>query len=576
MSTENGDKHYGVTDIISDAKPTKLDEGLTKTLKEYLESEGLYESSEESEKRQDVLAKLNFILQEWTNKVCLQKGLPEQLAKEAGCKIFTSGSYRLGVHNPGSDIDTLCVCPRHVERDDFFNVLEPMLQENEETSEIHPVPNAFVPVIKLKFGGVDIDLLFARLDKSTIPSDLDVRDNENLRNVDNETQRSLNGPRNADQVLRLVPNTDSFCTALRAIKFWAKRRGVYGNAMGYLGGIAWALLVARICQLYPYAAPSTLVSRFFRVFDQWKWPNPVILRPIEDETLGFPVWNPKAYSQDRRHKMPIITPAYPSMNSTHNVSESTLSVMKSEFERGKKITTEIETGQNKWYKLFEETEFLVNYANYLEVRVSANNEEAHMKWSGFVESRLRMLIHRLEFVENLIIHPFPDTFKSVEDGVHTTRFYIGLKYQKTTKKAPNQVDVTPAVEFFVKQTCKLEKTEDMHDPVVLPIKKSHLPSFVLPPEKKEKLNAQKPKKKRKRNSSASGNTSPSKRRRTSEGETTSATAQPNGSETAPQSTLAQSANSGETTQSATDSAAQSGYIPGFGAPAQTTTSNGNS
>jgi len=65
--------------------------------------------------------------------------------------------------------------------------------------------------------------------------------------------------------------------------------------MGYLGGVAWALLVARICQLYPRGVPSTLVSRFFRVYEQWKWPTPVLLTPISEGTLGLgmPVWNPK-------------------------------------------------------------------------------------------------------------------------------------------------------------------------------------------------------------------------------------------------------------------------------------------
>jgi poly(A) polymerase Pap1 len=66
----------------------------------------------------------------------MDRGLSEAAANAAGGKIFTFGSYRLGVHGPGADIDTLCVVPKHVSREDFFEIFEPMLKELEGATEV--------------------------------------------------------------------------------------------------------------------------------------------------------------------------------------------------------------------------------------------------------------------------------------------------------------------------------------------------------------------------------------------------------------------------------------------------------
>lgn len=66
----------------------------------------------------------------------ISRGLSEAAASAAGGKIFTFGSYRLGVHGPGSDIDTLCVVPKHISREDFFEVFESMLRDFEGVGEV--------------------------------------------------------------------------------------------------------------------------------------------------------------------------------------------------------------------------------------------------------------------------------------------------------------------------------------------------------------------------------------------------------------------------------------------------------
>lgn len=46
-------------------------------------------------------------------------------------------------------------------------------------------------------------------------------------------------------------------------------KGIYSNALGFLGGVSWAMLVARVCQLYPNAAPATLLHKFFMIIHKW-------------------------------------------------------------------------------------------------------------------------------------------------------------------------------------------------------------------------------------------------------------------------------------------------------------------
>ncbi|CEP15749.1 hypothetical protein [Parasitella parasitica] len=400
-------RQLGVTNPISTLPPTenelKLTDDLLQTLKDY----GLFESEQEAQKRVVVLGKLNKMVKEFVYKVSKAKNFPDALAKEAGGKIFTYGSYRLGVHGAGADIDTLCVFPKHVEREHFFTTMYEMLKARPEVTEIAAVPDAYVPVIKMHFSGIPIDFICARLAVARVPDDLELADNNILKSLDERCVRSLNGSRVTDDILRLVPNVATFRIALRTIKLWAKCRGIYSNVMGFLGGVAWAMLVARICQLYPNACAASIVHRFFTIMSQWKWPQPVLLRSLEDGPLQVRVWNPKLYPADRSHRMPIITPAYPSMCATHNVTESTRSIMMDEFKLGVGIVEKVMIGNGQWKDLFTKAKFFRAYKHYLQITSSSESSESQLIWSGLVEAKLRQLVLKLEFVEMInIAHPY--------------------------------------------------------------------------------------------------------------------------------------------------------------------------
>ncbi|XP_054817353.1 nuclear poly(A) polymerase 1-like isoform X2 [Prosopis cineraria] len=479
----NAQPRLGITEPISLGGPTDCDVIKTRELEKYLQDAGLYESQEEAVSREEVLGRLDQIVKIWVKAISRAKGLNEQLVQEANAKIFTFGSYRLGVHGPGADIDTLCVGPRHASREeDFFGELQNMLSEMPEVTELHPVPDAHVPVMKFKLNGVSIDLLYAKLSLWVVPEDLDISQDSILQNADEQTVRSLNGCRVTDQILRLVPNIQNFRTTLRCMRFWAKRRGVYSNVSGFLGGINWALLVARICQLYPNALPNMLVSRFFRVYTQWRWPNPVMLCNIEEGSLGLQVWDPRKYPKDRYHLMPIITPAYPCMNSSYNVSSSTLRIMSEEFQRGSEICEAMEASKADWDTLFEPYPFFEAYKNYLQIDISAENADDLRKWKGWVESRLRQLTLKIErhTYGMLQCHPHPGDFPDKSRPFHRS-YFMGLqRKQGVPVKEGEQFDIRITVEEFKHSVNVYNLWKPGMEIHVSHVKRRTLPTFVFP------------------------------------------------------------------------------------------------
>lgn len=492
-------KQYGITSPINLAGPKPLDDELTKGLEDTLKEYGVFETQEEIQHRMVVLGKLNKLALEWIVQTSLAKNMPESIAKTVGGKIFTFGSFRLGVHTKGADIDTLLVAPRHIERTDFFSSFYEFLKEREETSELRAVEEAFVPVIKMNFDGIEIDLLFARLALPTIPEDLDLLDENLLKNLDPRCVRSLNGCRVTDEILHLVPNITNFRMTLRAIKLWAKNHLIYSNVLGFLGGVSWAMLVARICQLYPNAIAATLVQKFFLIYSKWAWPQPVLLKQMPTENkLTFPIWDPRTNPADRYHLMPIITPAYPQQNSTFNVSLSTRTVMQEKFKQGFQTMDDVYSHKAAWKVLFTPTNFFQKYKHYIVLSAYSDSSDHHLEWEGLVESKIRILIVNLErnqFVK--IAHVNPKSYGPLDktDEDHVSRWFIGLEFQKPEGTENVNIDITPEIQYFTstvhKQACQIAifhegmRTEAKH--VRKKQLNQYLPNSVLRIKKKSSL-----------------------------------------------------------------------------------------
>ncbi|KAF9362819.1 polynucleotide adenylyltransferase [Mortierella sp. NVP85] len=525
---------------ISEAFPTQEDQESTDRLIQTLRDQGLFESEEESRRREIVLGKLDKMVKEFVYVISLRRNHPESVAREAGGKIFTFGT----------DIDTLCVVPKHVQREDFFEEMHEMLRRRPEVTELTAVPDAFTPVIKMKFSDISIDFTFARLGLSSIPDSLDLADDNLLRNLDDRCIRSINGSRMTDEILRLVPNIPTFRMVLRCVKLWAHRRAIYSNMMGFLGGVAWAMLVARVCQLYPNACAATIISRFFSILHKWQWPQPVLLKPIEEGPLHVRVWNPKLYPADKAHKMPIITPVYPSMCSTHNVTDSTKAVMLSEFKDAAELVNRIMVERVPWSDLFVKDDFFTRYRHYLQVIASSDSEERHLRWSGFVESRIRHLVGKLERVENLVLaHPYIKGYSKViqyntatekDNAAHgianphptepadlagddaelktmyISTYYIGLciPQREAGSTGPRKMDLVRPKDEFI----EMMKSWDKYDNESMAIVIKHIRSAALPSEVLEDVELKKTKRPRSAKKAAASDTRATKKRRGSVGQ----------------------------------------------------------
>ncbi|KAK1938434.1 putative poly(A) polymerase PAP [Babesia divergens] len=498
-------QRYGITDPVSTNGPAEGDREATEEFVKLLKSHSLFETDEGKRKRERVLEALNRALQQFVRRTSKRAlGIEGADASKISAKLLTFGSYRLGIVAPDSDIDCLCLCPQSVTREAFFGDFYASLKLIPAITKLHAVPDAYTPVIKLIYDGVDIDLLFANLPAPSVPEELDILDDSILRNMNEATARSVNGCRVAALILSLVPNKDNFRTTLRYVKLWANRRGLYTTVMGYMGGVAWAILTARVCQLYPNYLPNQLIQRFFKVYAQWNWKYPVMLCKIKEVPnvpgyMSFKVWDPRTNHTDRQHLMPVITPAFPSMNSTHNITLTTKRILTDEFKRADEMLKSHRNTKDMrkvWNQVLEKEDMFASHKHFLVIEAMATTEHIHGKWEGWIGSRMRYLIKKLEVVPDILVRPWPEFFKYKHDEWdYASCVFFGFKCKSAEATQPATRGETTTKTFDMRMSIKgfkeiintwteMDTYKDQIAVNIKYLKNSQLPYFVSPRHKR--------------------------------------------------------------------------------------------
>jgi hypothetical protein len=385
---------------------------------------------------------------------------------------------------------------------DFFGALKAktentalvaLLHQHDRVTKVVPIAEAHVPCIKLTVDGVDIDLTFANVldnpcrlcslpsgaatPEMRLPQQLQdevwnadpgaIIDDNIMMTLQHDRQalRSVNGVLATHAILDAVSSAPHmFRGVALQVKQWAKARGIYGSAYGFLGGISWSLLVAKVCSEHPELPQSSLLRLFFQTWAKWQWSQPVELvqRTVKGGeftfTLDAEVWDARKSSAP----MVILTPVYPSMNTSHSVSRTALRVLVAEFHRGAELyrcnpqalDCDNDGEQISMFSTLGKDvmeEFHQKYPCCLLLNVLAASSSQQGRWVELLHASLRHLVRNLA-TSSLVSDAqlLPRNIRSRNASRHEmkhlhSQFLVGLGV--TTVDSPAEISA------FVSSTC---------------------------------------------------------------------------------------------------------------------------
>jgi len=363
---------------------------LEKVLSQILIEEGNDITVEKLRAKIDVAKRLVEI---WYTKKSLKT--PEATAAERNHRLVEFGSCALTPKYRATDVDLLLIGSQRVLGMNCESEFEAFIRRCRGVSCVSRCEGSrFTPsLVRFKLDRFGVDLQFARVDEKALDPTFSLnRDWSDVRSVDQNSLMGLQAVAVSRKILEMVPEVEKFRIILRVVKRWALRRAIYKHKFGYPGGIAFTILVAKACQeLDPSGKKPTrrLLEQFFEYYAEKTWgqDNPVFLGKY------YPDYPNQSLCYEY---MQVFTPQRDPWNCTHNVNESTLPVVKREFQRADFIVKQSKTKSlhGVVYHLCDGDDFFLEFPVYL--RFDCVTWRGDEYFEGFTVKALRTFCKSLQ------------------------------------------------------------------------------------------------------------------------------------------------------------------------------------
>ena len=108
--------------------------------------------------------------------------------------------------------------------------------------------------------------------------------------------------------------------------------------------------------------------------------------------------------------LPVLNPAYPHTNTCYPVGKSSIGWLRQELARALSFVQSSagEARDAKWWThLWDCYSIFSDFSVFVVVRITTSDANDMAVWSGFVESRIKILIYALETCDGVLVRPFP-------------------------------------------------------------------------------------------------------------------------------------------------------------------------